>query len=139
MRRFNMIIATYIDLEKSGVTCTGDFNGSIPRSHRFWHEYGIDVLEQEGKILPYLEHVIPEPVLPTEAELRQKEMEVELTWAMIQREYHLTNDIKRMRIARDVLDKYSIACRDHVQEINGVLKIVGEKPVRPEQGVAFTK
>lgn len=137
MRRYNMgIQATYFDKEKTGVICTGDVVASVARASRQWHEYGIDVLEQEGKILPY---VVPEPMLPTGAELRQKEMEAELTWAMIQREYHLTNDVKRMRIARDVLDKYSIACRDHVQNINGVLKIVGEKPVRPEQGVPFTK
>ncbi len=82
-------------------------------------------------------YIEPEFDPQAEAESRQLEMEQELTWAMIQREYHLTNDVKRMRVDRTLLDNYSIACRDHVQRINGVLVIVGEKPVRPEQGAPF--
>ncbi len=62
---------------------------------------------------------------------RQAEMQSELAWATIQREYHLTNDEKRMVISMEDLSAFSIACRDHVQVIDDVLTIVGEKPKRP--------
>lgn len=125
--------ATYQDKEKSGVFCTGNFNGSIPRTHRFWFEYGIDELEEKGLILPFIEPE-PETAPPpqkTLAEIRQEEMEAELTWAMIQRQYHITGDTKRMTINIDDLNGYAIACRDHVTNRNGTLVIVGERPKRP--------
>lgn len=76
--------------------------------------------------------VVPPPVCPVaEAEARQKEMQEDLAWATIQREYHLTGDVKRMVISMEDLSKFSIACRDHVQIVDGVLTIIGERPIRP--------
>lgn len=125
------IQATYFDKEKSGVICTGDMVASVARASRQWHEYGIDKLEESGLILPFIEPDTAPPPQKTLAEIRQEEMEAELTWCMIQRQYHITNDTKRMLIDIEDLNQYAIACRDHVTNRNGTLVIVGDRPMRP--------
>lgn len=125
------ITAKYLNKEKSSVSVSGDVNGSIPRTNYLWHQYGIDALEEQGLILPFIEPEITPPPTKTEAEIRQEEMEAELTWAMIQRQYHITGDTKRMLIDIDELNAYAIACRDHVTNKGGTLVIVGDRPKRP--------
>lgn len=65
------------------------------------------------------------------ASIEQTEMESELNWVDVQLKYHSTGDTKRAIISLDSLNSYAIKCRDHVQNIDGVLTIVGDKPVRP--------
>lgn len=67
------------------------------------------------------------------ASLEQVEMESELNWVDIQLKYHATGDTKRAVISLDSLNAYAIKCRDYVQNIDGVLTIVGDKPVRPTE------
>lgn len=66
------------------------------------------------------------------AKAAQSEMIAELNWIDLQLKIHNTNDTKRMVSTVDLLCKYAIECRDYVQNIEGVLAIVGDKPVRPE-------
>ena len=53
-------------------------------------------------------------------------MQEELAWAMRHREYHQTNDLKRMVISLEDLNAFSIACRDHLMTLRQTI-IVGEK------------
>ena len=67
-----------------------------------------------------------------EAQVSQSEMISELDWVDLQLKYHASGDTKRSVSTVDLLNQYAIACRDYVQNIDGILTIVGEKPVRPE-------
>jgi hypothetical protein len=67
------------------------------------------------------------------ASIEQVEMMSELNWVDIQLKYHSTGDTKRATISLDSLNSYAIKCRDYVQNIDGVLTIVGDKPVRPTE------
>jgi hypothetical protein len=67
------------------------------------------------------------------ASIEQIKMESELNWVDAQLKYHATGDTKRAIISIDSLNTYAIKCRDYVQNIDGVLTIVGDKPVRPTE------
>lgn len=61
----------------------------------------------------------------------QSEMKTELEWVDIQLKYNASGDADRSKFTNEVLYAYAIACRDYVQNIDGVLTIVGDKPTRP--------
>lgn len=67
------------------------------------------------------------------ASIEQSEMMSELSWVDVQLKYHATGDAKRAIISIESLNDYAINCRDYVQSVDGVLTIVGDKPVRPTE------
>ena len=78
---------------------------------------------------------LPQNQPKTEFELSkiaQSEMQTELYWVDLQLKYHSSNDTKRMISTIELLNAYAIECRDYVQNVESVLTIVGDKPVRPE-------
>ncbi len=68
----------------------------------------------------------------TNEEKTHAKMRGELGWIDLQFKYHQTGDIKRSISTIEALSAYAIQCRDHVQYIDDVLTIVGDKPTRPE-------
>ena len=61
----------------------------------------------------------------------QLEMISEMDWADTQLKYHLTNDTERTVSTVDLLHSFIINCRNHVRNVDGVLTVVGNKPIRP--------
>ncbi len=54
----------------------------------------------------------------------------ELLWVDVQLKYNASNDTSRMSFSDDVLYAYAIECRDYVQNVDGVLTIMTDKPSR---------
>lgn len=69
-----------------------------------------------------------------EAKKEQSIMIEELNWCDLQMKYIEDND-DRMEACCDSIREHRKACRNHVKNIDGVLTIVGDRPVRP----CFTK
>lgn len=43
----------YADHTKDLVKVSGDIKGTVPRTHRFWVEWGVDVAESKGHVKPF--------------------------------------------------------------------------------------
>ena len=67
------------------------------------------------------------------AEATQSEMVTEVDWADIEIKKH-TEGHTRTVATLEELYAYKNACRDYVRNIDGVLTIVGDKPIRPQEG-----
>lgn len=55
----------------------------------------------------------------------------ELDWVDVQLKYNANGDTARSKFTDEVLYAYAIECRDYVQNIDGVLTIMTDKPDRP--------
>lgn len=64
------------------------------------------------------------------AQIAQSEMIAELNWCDLQIKLHASSD-KRAVSKLDDIYAYARACRDYVQNIDGELTIMTDKPVRP--------
>ncbi len=109
--------------DKTGVMVTGDENCSVPKTHRFWVDFGINKLEEAG--------LIGDQEDVNLAQVAQAEIITELNWVDLQLKYHSAGDTKRKVATLPKMKAYAVACRDYVRNFDGVLTIVGEKPVRP--------
>lgn len=104
------IQATYQDSEKAVVNCQGDFSGSITRVSHLWRVYGIDALEKEGKISPYIEPVAPEK---SHAQTEHNWVIEQLELCDLQMKFHHTNDTKRATHTLEEWKVYAVSLRDY--------------------------
>lgn len=76
---------------------------------------------------------------PTNEQLAAKaqaDVIIELDWADVQLKYNASGDTKRIKFTDESLYAYIIQCRNYVQNIDGVLKIITDKPSRPQSDIA---
>lgn len=79
---------------------------------------------------PFAIEDIPAPSDEKLAQQAQLEMISELNWCDLQIKLHESRDRRSVATIEDVYS-HSRACRDHVQNVDGTLAIVGDKPERP--------
>lgn len=73
-----------------------------------------------------------EPTDIQRADDAQSWAKTELDWVDIQLKYNVSGDTARSKFSDEVLYAYAIDCRNYVQNIDGVLTIMTDKPSRPE-------
>lgn len=106
------------------------------------HESYLSLLhgQSTGKVITSDTNGYPtlqDPLPPTPEQLAnsaQAEMKAELDWADIEIKKHQEGHTRTVATPEE-LYAYKNACRDYVRNIDGVLTIVGDKPVRPVEGV----
>lgn len=89
-----------------------------------------DYLYKHLNWIEYQEIVTPSPTDAQLAKVAQSEMVHELDWCDLQIKLHTSSDRRAIATIEDIY-AYARACRDYVQNIDGELIIVGDKPVRP--------
>ena len=82
-----------------------------------------------GKILKSINELTVEQHAVSAAQSWAK---TELSWVDIQLKYNVSGDTARSKFTNEILYAYAIKCRNYVQNIDGVLTIMTDKPSRPQ-------
>lgn len=97
----------YANAERTSVTVTGDNNGTVPKGHRFWRDWGVRDAEEAGKIGRYYEPgQAPEDATTRERKWRDEELKKADIELFIAQDGQGTKSVKEIREWRVTLRDY---------------------------------